>query len=102
MGPPVDENLACRRRVVELPESGDYVVHDFMHESVIVVRQDDGSLKAYYNTCGHRGQRLVWNTGSTQNFHCPYHGWVWARTAYLPAFRTQRIFRKAIRAGNSS
>ena len=44
----------------ELPEPGDYIVHDFMHESVIVIRQDDGSLKAFYNSCGHRGQRLAW------------------------------------------
>ena len=30
--------------VTQLREPGDYVVHDFMHESVIVVRQHDGSL----------------------------------------------------------
>ena len=47
----------------ELPEAGDYIVHDFMHESVIVMRQDDGGLKAFYNTCGHRGMRLAWGGG---------------------------------------
>jgi len=61
----------------ELQEPGDYIVHHFMHESVIVVKQQNGTLRAFYNTCGHRGQRLVWNSSSTSDFHCPYHGWVW-------------------------
>jgi hypothetical protein len=46
-------------RVHELPEAGDYVVHNFMHEFVIVVRQDNRSLRKFYDTCGHRRQRLV-------------------------------------------
>ncbi len=70
-------------RTSELPEPGDYIVHDFMHESVLVVRQNDGSLRAFYNVCGHRGQRLVWNSGHCNGFHCPYHGWVWGRDGLL-------------------
>ena len=46
-------------RTAELAEPGDYVVHDFRHESVICIRQDDGSIKAFYNACGHRGMRLT-------------------------------------------
>lgn len=64
-------------RLKDLTDSGDYLVHNFMHESVIVVKQTDGTLRAFYNTCGHRGQRLVLNDSSTDAFHCPYHGWVW-------------------------
>jgi phenylpropionate dioxygenase-like ring-hydroxylating dioxygenase large terminal subunit len=64
-------------RESELCEPGDYLVHDFMHESVIVVRQNDGSLRAFYNACAHRGQRLVWNSAHARSFHCPYHGWVY-------------------------
>lgn len=70
-------------RVKELEEPGDYLVHDFMHESVICVKQDDGSIKAFYNTCGHRGQRLVSASSSTDAFHCPYHGWVWGKNGVL-------------------
>lgn len=66
-------------RTSELQEPGDYLVHDFMHESVIVVKQDDGSLRAFYNSCAHRGQRLVWNSAHADRFHCPYHGWVFGR-----------------------
>ena len=66
-------------RLKDLQEPGDYVVHNFMRESVIVVKQDNGSLRAFYNTCGHRGQRLVSASSSTDNFHCPYHGWVYGK-----------------------
>ncbi len=62
----------------ELLESGDFIVHNFMRESVVVVKQDDGRLKAFYNACGHRGLRLVNESSSmTDGFHCPYHGWLW-------------------------
>jgi len=70
-------------RVNQLEEPGDYVVHDFMHESVIVVRQDDGSIKAFYNACRHRGQRLVEASSYAREFQCPYHGWVWRRDGVL-------------------
>ncbi len=62
-------------REQELKEAGDYITHDFMHESVIIVRQKDGSLKGFYNACAHRAQRLVWGAGSQDSFSCPYHGW---------------------------
>ena len=64
-------------REQQLQEAGDYIVHDFMHESVIIIRQDDGSLKGFFNVCLHRGQRLVWDNGHTEGMTCPYHGWVW-------------------------
>lgn len=71
-------------REAELPEPGDYIVHDFLHESVIVIRQDDGGLKAFYNSCGHRGMRLAWGAAhAAEGLHCPYHGWVWARDGLL-------------------
>jgi phenylpropionate dioxygenase-like ring-hydroxylating dioxygenase large terminal subunit len=64
-------------REAELAEPGDFVVHDFMHESVIVARQPDGSLKGFYNVCGHRAQRLARRSSSQETLTCPYHGWVW-------------------------
>jgi phenylpropionate dioxygenase-like ring-hydroxylating dioxygenase large terminal subunit len=67
----------------EIPLSGDFLVHDFMHESVIVIRQDDGSLRGFYNSCGHRGHRLAWESSSIERFTCPYHGWVWGKDGIL-------------------
>ena len=70
-------------RTAEVPEAGDYVVHDFMHESVICIRQEDGSIRAFYNVCQHRGMRLAENSASTDRFTCPYHGWQWEKDGTL-------------------
>jgi len=80
-------------RTAELEEPGDYVVHDFMKESVICVRQDDGSIRAFYNACGHRGQRLAWNAASVaQGFQCPYHGWLWGKDGVLRSVQDPEDF----------
>lgn len=70
-------------RTAELEEPGDYVVHDFRHESVICIRQDDGSIKAFYNACGHRGMRLTDGSAFAEAFPCPYHGWKWGKDGML-------------------
>ena len=62
-------------RTAEIPEAGDYVVHNFMKESVIAIRQEDGSIRAFYNSCAHRGMRLVSDASSAETISCPYHGW---------------------------
>jgi phenylpropionate dioxygenase-like ring-hydroxylating dioxygenase large terminal subunit len=63
----------------ELEEEGDFVRHNFGRESVIMVKQADGRIKAFYNTCPHRGNRLVLgDTGSMPRITCGYHGWQFA------------------------
>ena len=67
-------------RADEIPEPGDWVAEDMGPESILVVRQADLSIKAFYNVCQHRGNRMVFdNSGHTRRFICQYHGW-----AYLP------------------
>jgi phenylpropionate dioxygenase-like ring-hydroxylating dioxygenase large terminal subunit len=70
-------------RLADIPEPGDYLVHDFMKESVIAVRQDDGSVRAFYNSCRHRGMRFATQSSSTEEFTCPYHGWRYAKDGLL-------------------
>lgn len=70
-------------RTAELEEPGDYVVHNFMKESVICIKQDDGSVKAFYNSCGHRGMRMVKEASSSDSISCPYHGWRWGKDGML-------------------
>ncbi|MEZ5735874.1 MAG: aromatic ring-hydroxylating dioxygenase subunit alpha [Novosphingobium sp.] len=66
-------------RTAQLEEPGDFIVHNFKHESVMMVKQDDGSIRAFFNVCMHRGNRLVSfeEGGVTDSFACPYHGWKW-------------------------
>ena len=72
-------------RTAQLEEAGDYIIHNFMQESVMIVKQEDGTLKGFYNVCRHRGQRLVWQDGSQDSFTCPYHAWKWGLDGSLQA-----------------
>ncbi len=62
-----------------LPEPGDYFAFDDTGIPILIVRQDDASLKAFVNICSHRGAPLNECThGKAKKgrmFSCPYHGW---------------------------
>ncbi len=70
--------MACREQAVREP--GDFVVYDIGNESVIVVRTASGAIKAYYNSCLHRGTQLKnpGTTGWSKSLRCPFHGWEWS------------------------
>lgn len=72
-------------REAQLPEPGDFVMHNFLHESVFVMRQKDGSVRAFYNSCQHRGNQLTTSAeGSVpRGFTCSYHGWRWGLDGVL-------------------
>jgi phenylpropionate dioxygenase-like ring-hydroxylating dioxygenase large terminal subunit len=60
----------------DLAEPGDYFVYEIGHESIIVIRDEDGEIHALFNVCQHRGNRLIANrTGAVRQLACPYHGW---------------------------
>ena len=62
----------------EIPEPGDYVTIDLMNNSIVLVRDDNGQVKAFHNVCRHRGSRLCnEHTGSVGNLVCPYHQWTY-------------------------
>jgi len=79
-------------REQQLQNPGDYIVHNFMRESVIIAKQEDGSLKGFYNVCGHRAARLVTEGGCQKNFSCPYHGWRWGLDGVLNACPDRKDF----------
>jgi phenylpropionate dioxygenase-like ring-hydroxylating dioxygenase large terminal subunit len=62
--------------VNSIPRPGDYETFDLGPESVFVLRDKDGSIKAFHNVCRHRGARLLDGAGSCPaTLTCPYHGW---------------------------
>jgi phenylpropionate dioxygenase-like ring-hydroxylating dioxygenase large terminal subunit len=69
--------MACRLDQLERP--GDYIVYDIAQDSVIVVRVDDATVKAYHNVCPHRATALAAGAGRFQleTITCPFHGWKW-------------------------
>ena len=62
----------------ELREEGDYRVVDQLPQPIVLVRDGQG-IRAFYNTCKHRGSALVLDpTGNTgRRLTCPYHNWVY-------------------------
>ena len=64
-------------RVEDMPEPGDYVTYENAGRSYLLVRQDDGSIRAFHNVCLHRGRKLKTDSGSTDQFVCPFHGFAW-------------------------
>jgi phenylpropionate dioxygenase-like ring-hydroxylating dioxygenase large terminal subunit len=66
--------MACR--LEEIPQPHDCVEYEFLDQSVVVLRTDDGGVRAFQNTCRHRGVRLVQGRGTCAGgFTCPFHGW---------------------------
>ena len=62
--------------VSDVREPGDFLRFDIGLESFIIVRGDDGQVRAHYNVCPHRGSRLVLgDTGALRKFTCPFHSW---------------------------
>ncbi len=61
----------------EMPEAGDYVTYENAGRSYLLVRQDDGSVKAFHNVCLHRGRKLTTDSGFADQFVCPFHGFAW-------------------------
>jgi len=60
----------------DIPEAGDYSVFNIGRESILIVRQQDGSVRAMYNVCAHRGNQIVQNDrGSVIQFTCAFHSW---------------------------
>ncbi len=67
----------------DMPAAGDFVVYENAGRSYLVVRQDDGSVRAFHNVCLHRGRKLRTQDGSADQFQCPFHGFTWEKTGAL-------------------
>jgi phenylpropionate dioxygenase-like ring-hydroxylating dioxygenase large terminal subunit len=68
----------------EIAKPGDWRSLEYLGESVIVLRGDDGNVRAFANVCRHRGSRLVDGTGGCARvLTCPYHAWSYARDGRL-------------------
>lgn len=66
-------------RLDEIPDTGDFTVYEIGHQSVMIVRVDADTIKAYHNACPHRGTALAEDTGTFEKCRiiCPFHGWRW-------------------------
>jgi len=71
----------------EVAEPGDFYAGEILGTPFVVVRQKDGSLKAFRNVCSHRGSPVVTKcTGNASQFICPYHAWTYGLDGSLRGF----------------
>ncbi len=71
----------------ECASPGDYFATHIAGEPVVVVRGDDEVLRAFSNTCRHRGTPLLDDGRGTvkRQIICPYHAWTYSLSGSLKA-----------------
>ena len=67
--------MACREE--QIPQVGDSIVYEIADWSLIVVRTASHAIRAFHNSCLHRGTQLRTRPGRVTGFRCPYHGFTW-------------------------
>jgi len=60
-----------------LREAGSFVARTAAGTPLVVVRGNDGTVRAFINACRHRGMQVVSGTGCAKAFTCPYHAWTY-------------------------
>jgi phenylpropionate dioxygenase-like ring-hydroxylating dioxygenase large terminal subunit len=84
-------------REEQLAEPGSYFCHDGPGGAAIVLRDADGEIRAYANSCRHRGARLLNGSGSCGRIVCPYHSWSYhldGRLVGAPGMQQARAFAR--------
>jgi Rieske 2Fe-2S family protein len=78
----------CVGRLEDLAKAGDFFVAEVGEESIVITRDRDGCLRAFHNTCRHRGSRLCQASKGTfagGRIVCPYHAWSYGLSGELLA-----------------
>ena len=81
----------------DLPDVGDYFVYNVGVESIVILRDEESRIRAFYNVCQHRGNRIFTNErGAVQQVACPYHGWRYALDGQLVIVPDEERFCPAV------
>jgi Rieske 2Fe-2S family protein len=86
------QSWVCAGRAERIAAPGDYFLAHVAGESLIVLRDGNGTARAFYNVCRHRGARLC-TEGAGQfpnTIQCPYHAWTYALDGTLLAARNMQ------------
>ena len=79
----IDQSAIIRRtwqwvcHAEKLRESGSYVTASIDNQPVLIVRDKDGELRAFFNVCKHRAMQLLEGEGKGNKIMCPYHAWTY-------------------------
>jgi Rieske 2Fe-2S family protein len=69
----------CAGRANQILKPGDYFVRNFANASVIIVRDEQGAIRAFHNVCRHRGTLLCTQDQGkfAGRIQCQYHAWTY-------------------------
>lgn len=74
--------------VDNLRQRGDYVLFKIGDEQIVIIRENETRIRAFYNVCRHRGSTLCsQSSGNAKKLVCPYHAWTYALDGSLVAAR---------------
>ena len=83
--------------VSDVREPGDYFTFDIGRENFLITRSDAGDIKAFYNVCQHRGNRLVQNDfGNVPRFTCSFHSWQYGLDGSSEKITDEDTFRPEV------
>ncbi len=75
--------------VAHVKNPGDYFVFEVAHNSIIIIRGRDNEVRAFWNSCRHRGARICQEQrGRAPRLTCPYHQWTYGLDGALIAARS--------------
>ncbi|HZO21482.1 MAG TPA: aromatic ring-hydroxylating dioxygenase subunit alpha [Steroidobacteraceae bacterium] len=79
----------------DVPEAGDYHSLEFLGESVIVLRGEDGEVRAFHNACRHRAAKLLDGPRGHcgRRITCPYHAWTYGLDGRLLTIPQREAFK---------
>jgi choline monooxygenase len=77
-------NWQVAGRADQVREKGQFFTAELGEEPMVVVRGEDGVLRAFYNVCRHHAAAVVTEpSGCARQFRCPYHGWTYGNDGAL-------------------
>lgn len=79
----------------EVKDPGSYITAEAMGIPVIVMRDNDGTLRAFVNACAHRGAKVAHGCGNKQRLTCRFHGWTYSLDGQLYGRPQDGCFEKA-------
>jgi len=81
----------------DLLEPGDFFIYDIGRESIVITRNDENEISAFYNVCQHRGNKIVTlESGSFSKVSCPYHGWTYGLDGTLEHVPDRELFKEGV------
>ena len=79
----------------EVANKNDYISRRVGGRELVFLRDREGNLRAFYNSCTHRGPIVVREPrGNRKSFTCEYHGWVFNNTGKLLTFSSEHGYRE--------